>query len=248
MVSGTAATGTSAALNAGDISINGVAIGASAGGTTAALQVAAVAAAINLKTGDTGVTATVGTGPNGAALNAMILTNTNGDAITVGLSGANGTAANTGLTAGTVAAGANGKITLQTSISSTGITLGGGGGGEITIGFATGAQTLTTNLLTNVSVNDRASANNTILVADAALTQVSSLRGNLGAVQNRFESTIANLQNVSENLSAARSRILDADIAQETSNMTKQNILQQAGVAILAQANQAPQLALSLLK
>ncbi len=64
---------------------------------------------------------------------------------------------------------------------------------------------------------------------------------------NRFESTIANLQNISENVSAARSRILDADIAQETSNMTKQNILQQAGVSILAQANQAPQLALSLL-
>ncbi|PIE68358.1 MAG: flagellin, partial [Deltaproteobacteria bacterium] len=72
-------------------------------------------------------------------------------------------------------------------------------------------------------------------------------RGDLGAVQNRFESTIANLSNVSENLSAARSRILDADIAQETSTMTKQNILQQAGVSILAQANQAPQLALSLL-
>ncbi|MEZ4483761.1 MAG: flagellin [Syntrophotaleaceae bacterium] len=58
---------------------------------------------------------------------------------------------------------------------------------------------------------------------------------------------MANLNNVSENLSSARSRILDADIAQETSNMTKMNILQQAGVSILAQANQTPQLALSLL-
>ena len=74
------------------------------------------------------------------------------------------------------------------------------------------------------------------------------MRGDLGAVQNRFESTISNLQNVSENLSAARSRILDADIAQETSAMTKNNILQQAGVSILAQANQTPQLALSLLQ
>ena len=60
--------------------------------------------------------------------------------------------------------------------------------------------------------------------------------------------TIANLNNSAENISAARSRILDADIAQETSAMTKSNILQQAGVAILAQANQAPQLALSLLQ
>jgi flagellin len=82
---------------------------------------------------------------------------------------------------------------------------------------------------------------------DLALADISTIRGGLGAVQNRFESTISNLQNVSENLSAARSRILDADIAQETSAMTKNNILQQAGVSILAQANQAPQLALSLL-
>ena len=64
---------------------------------------------------------------------------------------------------------------------------------------------------------------------------------------NRLESTIANLSNVSENISASRSRIVDADIAQETSSMTKNNILQQAGVSVLAQANQTPQLALSLL-
>ncbi|RME32494.1 MAG: flagellin, partial [Deltaproteobacteria bacterium] len=83
---------------------------------------------------------------------------------------------------------------------------------------------------------------------DSALGSIDSIRGDLGAVQNRFETTIANLQNVAENLSAARSRILDADIAQETSAMTKNNILQQAGVSVLAQANQAPQLALSLLK
>ena len=82
---------------------------------------------------------------------------------------------------------------------------------------------------------------------DSALEYVDEMRGEMGAVMNRLESSIANLQNVSENLSAARSRILDADIAQETSNMTKGNILQQAGVSILAQANQAPQLALSLL-
>ena len=87
-----------------------------------------------------------------------------------------------------------------------------------------------------------------IKAVDGALSQIDTIRGDLGAIQNRFESTISNLSNVSENLSAARSRIMDADIAQETSAMTKNNILQQAGVAILAQANQAPQLALSLLK
>ena len=83
---------------------------------------------------------------------------------------------------------------------------------------------------------------------DSAIRVLDSVRGDLGAAQNRFESTIANLNNVAENLSAARSRILDADIAQETSDMTKNNILQQAGVAILSQANQTPQLALQLLQ
>lgn len=100
----------------------------------------------------------------------------------------------------------------------------------------------------NVDISERDGAVTAISSVDKALAEIDSIRGDLGAVQNRFESTIANLQNVSENLSAARSRILDADIAQETSAMTKNNILQQAGVSILAQANQAPQLALSLLQ
>ncbi|WP_191156830.1 flagellin [Pelovirga terrestris] len=104
-----------------------------------------------------------------------------------------------------------------------------------------------TTTIDNVNISSREGAVEAIGSVDAALQQIDSLRGDLGAVQNRFESTISNLMNVSENLSAARSRILDADIAMETSNMTKQNILQQAGVSILAQANQAPQLALSLL-
>ncbi|MGB3212420.1 MAG: flagellin, partial [Desulforhopalus sp.] len=105
----------------------------------------------------------------------------------------------------------------------------------------------TTTTIDNVSVDTRANANIAIESVDAALSEIDGIRGGLGAVQNRFESTIANLNNVAENLSAARSRILDADIAMETSAMTKNNILQQAGVSILAQANQAPQLALSLL-
>jgi flagellin len=104
-----------------------------------------------------------------------------------------------------------------------------------------------TTTIAQVNISTRDGANTAISSVDAALAQIDTIRGDLGAVQNRFESTIANLSNVSENLSAARSRILDADIAQETSAMTKNNILQQAGVSILAQANQGPQLALSLL-
>lgn len=121
-------------------------------------------------------------------------------------------------------------------------------GGSI---FGNGAGEANVSQLQNIAdvdittVEGSADAINSI---DSAIGQIDTYRGDMGAVQNRFESTIANLQNVSENLSAARSRILDADIAQETSNMTKQNILQQAGVSILAQANQAPQLALSLLQ
>lgn len=105
-----------------------------------------------------------------------------------------------------------------------------------------------TTTVNNLSVATRSQAVVTIASIDAALEDIDTIRGGLGAVQNRFESTIANLNNVSENLSAARSRILDADIAMETSAMTKSNILQQAGVSILSQANQTPQLALSLLQ
>ncbi|MDD4456794.1 MAG: flagellin [Syntrophotalea acetylenica] len=102
--------------------------------------------------------------------------------------------------------------------------------------------------LSTLTVSTAAGASQAMANLDVALGQVDSVRGNLGAKQNRLESTIANLSNVSENLSAARSRIVDADIATETSEMTKMNILQQAGVSILAQANQSSQLALSLLQ
>ncbi|WP_088145691.1 flagellin [Achromobacter denitrificans] len=83
---------------------------------------------------------------------------------------------------------------------------------------------------------------------DDALSQVDQLRSSLGAIQNRFESTIANLNNTVNNLSAARSRIEDADYATEVSNMTRAQILQQAGTSVLAQANQVPQTVLSLLR
>ncbi len=97
-------------------------------------------------------------------------------------------------------------------------------------------------------VDTSADASAFITALDTAIATVGGYRANLGAVQNRFESTIRNQSNVSENLSAARSRIRDADFATETANMTKQNILQQASSAVLSQANQRPQVALSLLE
>lgn len=102
--------------------------------------------------------------------------------------------------------------------------------------------------VTAIDISDISGANDALKIVDAALNKIDSQRADLGALQNRFESTISNLQNVAENLTAARSRIRDADIAQETSEMTKANILQQAGVSILTQANQTPQLALQLLQ
>ncbi|TAN26607.1 MAG: FliC/FljB family flagellin [Castellaniella sp.] len=114
-------------------------------------------------------------------------------------------------------------------------------------GTATAAYTLNSSDLSVASLTTGSTAN-PLNKLDQALAQVDSLRGGLGAVQNRFESTIANLNNTVTNLSAARSRIQDADYATEVSNMTRSQILQQAGTAVLAQANQVPQTVLSLLK
>ncbi|NLO79814.1 MAG: flagellin [Xanthomonadaceae bacterium] len=111
--------------------------------------------------------------------------------------------------------------------------------------LANATETYTVNA---ISVATREGASNAIRTVDFALQQVAGLRAELGAVQSRFESTIANLSTSSENLSAARSRILDADFAAETANLTRAQILQQAGVAMLAQANALPQNVLSLLR
>lgn len=126
-----------------------------------------------------------------------------------------------------------------------------GGAGNVTgLGaLATVAETVgATTTLSGVGVDTVAGANFTIARVDSALTDVNGLRGDLGAIQNRFESTIVNLQTVSENLAASRGRIQDADFAAETASLTKAQILQQAGVAVLSQANAQPQLALSLLQ
>ena len=98
------------------------------------------------------------------------------------------------------------------------------------------------------NVKTVADSNELIQRIDAALKSVSDLRSVFGAVQNRFESAISNMQATSENLAASRSRIQDADFAQETANMTRAQILQQAGIAMLSQANSMPNMVLSLLR
>ncbi len=116
-----------------------------------------------------------------------------------------------------------------------------GGDGTVAVADWTVAGMPTTGVPTGENVNPLDSL-------DAAIAKVDDLRSSLGAIQNRFESTIANLNNTVTNLSAARSRIEDADYATEVSNMTRAQILQQAGTAVLAQANQVPQTMLSLLR
>ena len=98
-----------------------------------------------------------------------------------------------------------------------------------------------------IDISTVAGATDALDVIDGALSRINSIRADLGAVQNRFESTIANLNTSTENLSAARSRIRDTDFASETANLTRSQILQQAGTAMLAQANALPNQVLSLL-
>ncbi len=98
------------------------------------------------------------------------------------------------------------------------------------------------------AISTKASASYMVGAIDVALNKLSEIRADFGAAQNRLESTIRNNANIVENQSAARSRILDADFARETANLTRTQILQQAGTAMLAQANQLPQNVLSLLQ
>ena len=120
------------------------------------------------------------------------------------------------------------------------------GNAGLTAGTTTAALAGTTIAATDISTV--AGANAAIASADAALTVVNTSRASLGAIQNRFDSVVSSIQTTSENLSASRSRIRDADFAAETAALTRAQILQQAGVSILGQANSLPQNALSLLQ
>ncbi len=119
--------------------------------------------------------------------------------------------------------------------------------GVDTIDVTVASVSDTTLGLNTLDIGATGDTNAAITAVDAAINSVSSIRGRLGAVQNRLNSTISNLDNKIENLSAANSRIRDVDVAFETSELTRNNILQQASISILAQANAAPQSALQLL-
>ena len=125
-----------------------------------------------------------------------------------------------------------------------------GGGAEADIGMVAGAIVAVTanSSVETINVESREGANDALLILDRAIQQIASDRAELGAVQNRMQSTINNLASVSENASAAKSRILDADFAAESAALARNQVLTQAATTILAQANAVPQQALSLLQ
>ena len=222
------------------LKINGVDIYAASTDTSgAALTGDKVVAQINAYSTQTGVTAAVDAGGN------MTLSTADGRDInmtqTLG-GGATGGIATAMAGSSGVAQNNQGKLTLSAASNITFT------GPKADLGFSANIALDSSKNLASSSVTTVTGANDTINRIDAALSTVSSMRSNLGAVQNRFSSTIANLQSISQNLSSSRSQIQDADFAAETANMSSANILQQAGVSVLAQANSSTQAVLKLLQ
>lgn len=249
---------TSAGGLTGTITINGVASASITSTTDAAANRAAVVKAINDISGQTGVTA-IDTHDT-AAGKGVQLKAADGRNIDIGPFGGNMTAAEAGIhddtntTAYDPVTKTGGPITGSITLSS---------GKAFTIERGTTANDVTTTLglevgsygtgktgqsLDTIDISTAAGATAALTAIDNALASVNSSRGTLGAVQNRFTSTISSLQTTSENLTAARSRIQDTDFAAETAELSRTSILQQAGTAMLAQANQSSQGVLSLLR
>jgi flagellin len=188
-----------AAITAGDITINGTSIGGLGLASNATDRANQLVTAINSVSEASGVTAVINTTSNTIQLNSAV------------------------------------DITVVD--------------GSTTPAFTTLTATASATAgISSVDVLSSANASAALDTIDAALKEVNSNRGTLGAVQSRFESAIASLQVNSENTSAARGRIVDADFAKETANLSRSQILQQAGTAMIAQANQLPQGVLSLLR
>ena len=223
-----------AAVAADTLSINGVNVGAIAAGGDVAGQGANVAAAINLISSQTGVIATADT-----TTGAVTLAAADGRDITV-----LGATADTGLTDATT----TGTVKLEAAKD---ITISGGAfasAGLAAAGTTTATPGAAVSTIANMNVLTATSALKALDTIDGALASINTSRAALGAYQNRFASVVANQQTTVENLSASRGRIQDADFAKETANLSRAQVLQQAGTAMLSQANQSSQGVLSLLR
>ena len=143
---------------------------------------------------------------------------------------------------------ATGKISLRNNTDAS-IIIAGTTNSATVAGFANGTTAATATVgIMGLDISSFGNAQTALVQVDNALTQINSSRADLGAIQSRFESVISNIQIQSENITAARGRIMDADFAAETANLSRAQILQQAGTAMVAQANQLPQGVLALLR
>lgn len=210
----------------------------------------AIASAVNNQTGQTGISATIENG-------ALKLTSERGDDIVIEDFTGGGAATATSYSYDGQTANGTATLAADGSASSTRVT------GVLklnsTNAFTTTASATTLDAATTatassleqvaqIDISTALGAQKALNILDSAVSYVDSGRASLGAVQNRLESTIANLGNISENVAAARSRITDADFAAETASLSKNQILQQAGISVLSQANSLPQQVLSLLQ
>jgi len=215
----------------------------------------ALANAINDNAGATGITATLTSDKGG-----VIVKNTEGYDIAIEAFTTTGTSKTTDMTGlqeiGTTLVGSAQTLTSGGSDSAT---VGGNlifdsnkaftvTSDKTTITAGITAESSTLQKVASIDISTQAGSNDALSIVDGALANISSNRASLGAIQNRFSSTISNLENVSQNVSAARSRIQDADFAQESANLARNQILQQAGLAMLTQANASSQNVLSLLR
>ena len=228
--------------------INGVALGnitlnMTAAGASSAITASNFAAAVNAVSSTTGVTATMV-----ASTGAVTLTAADGRNISIQNTSTNSASE---LSAIGIATSVTTATVSLSSSSSAGITIGGTAAAATASGFTVGYTAATTTTSSGVSALDLTTisgATTALGVVDSALNAINTSRASLGAYQNRFGSAVSSLQTTSENLSAARSRIRDADFAAETAALTRGQILQQAGMAMLAQANALPNQVMTLLR
>jgi flagellin len=238
---------TSTAISSTTFDVNGTTVTVSSLSDTTSLanadsNLAKVASEINGKTSTHGVVASIKEGTGVAGSDELILTAADGRDIKID-NFTNEADDITGFTTGSIA---RGGIALSSDTAFTLTDADALSGASAALGLTAGV--VATGGATKVSVDTVSNANDTITRIDEALKSINTGRANLGAYQNRFEATVSDLKNNVENLSGARSRIQDADFAEETASLAKNQILQQAGMAMLAQANQLPQNVLSLLR
>jgi flagellin len=238
-------------IGAGTVSFNLFGSNSSAVAVSAnvvnANDLSSVAAAINNVTASTGITAIASgtsialTSSTGTDIGISAYTNS-GSTATASFRGAAGTTAVTLTSGGNNASRVGGTVSLSSSAAYSVNTTATG-----TL-FTSATSVSSLSAVSAINIGTQSGASSALQVIDSALGAINGQRGSLGALENRFQSVIANLQTSSENLTAARGRIQDADFAHETSMLTRAQVLQQAGTAMLAQANAVPQSVLSLLR